>query len=128
MFKIIAFLMLALVMAQTPAAAQNTLKAVPMRPTTDKEQWETGRPVKCIDVEGISGAIVVDPRTVDVFVKNGRRWRIRFTNSCSQISYYGGFYYQPTKPGQICARQDQLISRAGGGCRVQRIYELKRQR
>lgn len=98
-----------------------------MRKATNEEHWHVGRPVKCIDVHDISGAIVIDPRTVDVFVKSGQRWRIRFANSCSQLSYYGGFYYQPTKPGQICARRDQLISRAGGGCQVQRIYKLRKQ-
>jgi hypothetical protein len=114
----------------TPAAAQ--VSAVPVRPMppATAEQWKPRNPSRsqCIDVSRIAGAIVVDQRTVDVVMRGGRRWRLGLAQQCPQLSYYGGFYYQPRVAGKFCAGEDRIISRAGGSCRVSLISELRQVR
>ncbi len=114
-----------------PAAAQPSrrdLGAVPVQPMPPRpaERWVGGKPVACIDVTRIAGAVVADPRTVDVVMRGGKRWRLILAQQCPQLSYYGGFYYQPAKSGQFCAGRDRIIGRAGGECRVSRIVPLRK--
>ena len=113
-------------------AARAQVAAVPVRPmpATAAEQWKPGKPSRkaCIDVSTIAGAVVVDAWTVDVVMKGGRRWRLGLGQQCPQLSYYGGFYYQPRVAGKFCAGEDRIISRAGGACRVSQISELRQVR
>ena len=110
-----------------PAAAQ--VAAVPVRPMPPAAivLWKPGKPGRkaCIDSSTIAGAVVVDAWTVDVVMRGGRRWRLGLGQACPQLSYYGGFYYQPRVAGKFCAGEDRIISRAGGACRVSQISELK---
>ncbi len=110
-------------------AARPQVAAVPVRPMppATAEQWKAGKPSRkaCIDSSTIAGAVVVDPVTVDIVMRGGRRWRLGLAQQCPQLSYYGGFYYQPRVQGKFCAGEDRIISRAGGACRVSQISELK---
>lgn len=113
-----------------PRTAQ--VNAVPLRPMPPAavDQWKPGKASRtaCIDVSTIAGAIVVDPRAIDVVMRGGRRFRLGFAQQCPQLSYYGGFYYQPRLAGKFCAGEDRIISRAGGSCRVRQISELQQVR
>lgn len=125
-------LMVAPVRAQTGAAQVGAAQVgiVPLKPMRerDPELWVPGRPSAsgCIDVARIGAAVVVDPRTVDVVMRGGERWRLTLAQQCPQLSYYGGFYYQPTQAGKFCAGRDRVMGRAGGPCRVQSIARLRK--
>jgi hypothetical protein len=90
------------------------------------ERWVPGKSSTnaCIDVARIGGAVFVDPRTIDVVMRGGARWRLSLAQQCSHLSYYGGFYYQATQAGKFCAGRDRIIGRAGGSCRVAKITRL----
>ncbi len=115
-----------------PAAAQEAspMGVVPVKPMprSESEIWVAGKPSRdaCFDVARIGGAIVVDPRTVDVMMRGGARWRLMLAQQCPQLSYYGGFYYQPSKAGKFCAGRDRIMGRAGGSCRVMTIAKMKK--
>lgn len=119
-----------LALAAVPGRAQ--VAAVPVRPMppSSVDKWKPGKPSRslCIDVSTIAGAVVVDAWTVDVVMRGGRRWRLGLAQQCPQLSYYGGFYYQPRIAGKFCAGADRIISRAGGACRVSHISELRQLR
>ena len=84
----------------------------------------TSKPGTCIDPDRIAGAVVVNPRTVELIMKGGKRWRLMLANACPQMSYYGGFYYQQEQAGKFCAGRDRIMGRAGGECRVDRLVPL----
>ena len=110
-----------------PAAAQVGVVPVRPMPPADRDGWVAGKPSSkaCIDTSRIAGAILIDARTLDVTMRGGKRWRLTLAQQCPQLSYYGGFYYQPRVPGKFCAGSDRIISRAGGACRVSTISELR---
>ncbi|MGL6043836.1 MAG: hypothetical protein ACRC1J_07910 [Sandaracinobacteroides sp.] len=117
----------AAVLAQArPAPSVGVVVVRPM-PSAQAEQWVQSKPSRtaCIDVSRIAGAMVVDQRSVDVVMRGGKRWRLTLAQQCPQLSYYGGFYYQPSQAGKFCAGQDRIISRAGGACRVSHIGQLR---
>ena len=103
---------------------------VPVRPLppSELENWVPVRSSTsaCIDVARIGGAVVVDPRNLDIVMRGGNRFRLTLATACPQLSYYGGFYYQPTQPGKFCAGRDKVMARAGGACRVSRISVLQK--
>lgn len=113
--------------ARAPAQSQVGVVVVRPMPPAQAEQWVQLKPSRtaCIDTARIAGAVVLDQRTLDVVMRGGKRWRLTLAQMCPQLSYYGGFYYQPTQPGKFCAGQDRIISRAGGACRVSHIGQLK---
>lgn len=126
----VAAAMVVAAVAASPGTAQ--IGAVPVRPMPQAaaDQWKPGKAssTACIDASTIAGAVVVDPRTVDVVMRGGRRYRLGLAQQCPQLSYYGGFYYQPEVAGKFCAGEDRIISRAGGACRVSQISELRQVR
>jgi len=115
---------------QLSRPANGEVGVVPVKPmpALPSEQWLAGRSSRtaCIDVTRIGGAIVVDPRTLDVVMRGGKRWRITLAQQCPQLSYYGGFYYKPERSGKFCAGRDRIMGRAGGECRVSRIAPLNK--
>ncbi len=118
--------LLALVAAHPASAQVGAVPVRPMRPSPDADQWKEGRarPGACIDAVNIAGAEVVDQRTLDIVLRGGQRWRLKLQNNCPQITFYGGFYYNQTQTGRICAGRDRIIGRAGGNCSVRAIAPL----
>ena len=117
-------------MVESSGAAQ--IGAVPVRPMPPAvaDDWKPGKTSRtaCIDASMIAAAVVVDQRTVDVVMRGGRRFRLGLAQQCPQLSYYGGFYYEPKVAGKFCAGEDRIISRAGGSCRLSQISELRQVR
>lgn len=113
-----------------PQASGGNVGVVPVRPLplSDKEIWVPVRSSKsaCIDTARIGGAIVIDQRNLDIVMRGGKRYRLTLATSCPQLSYYGGFYYQPTQAGKFCAGRDKVMARAGGACRVSQISILQK--
>lgn len=115
-------------MVPAPAGAQVLKVPVkPIGPSDQADQWVQGKAKKgaCVDASRIAGAEVMDQRTVDIVLRGGERWRLRLARECSQLTFYGGFYYRQAQSGQICAGRDRIIGRAGGDCQVQAVMPLK---
>lgn len=120
----------ALAVAQPAVPQASSVGVVPVRPLplSDKEIWVPVRSSTsaCIDTARIGGAIVIDQRNLDIVMRGGKRYRLTLATACPQLSYYGGFYYQPTQAGKFCAGRDKVMARAGGACRVSRISILQK--
>lgn len=125
-----------MLLAAVPAAAQmgtGAVQKVPVQPMTQSDRaddWVPGKARRgaCVDATRIAAAEVMDHETVDIVLKGGQRWRIRLARECSQLTFYGGFYYRQAMAGQICAGRDQIMGRAGGECLVRQIVPLKLKR
>ena len=114
-------------LVSTGALAQ--IARVPVQPSQSqgsKELWVPGKakPGTCIDAGQIAGAVVIDPTTIELVMKGGKRWLLKLRNACPQLSYYGGFYYSQSQAGKICAGRDRIIGRAGGACEVAKLMPL----
>jgi hypothetical protein len=122
---------LAMLLAAMPVAAQT--RPVPARPADPgplREEWRPGKADRrmCIDAAEIAGAIVVDPRRLEIYDRAGRRFQLTFAEDCPHLGYYGGFFYKPDADGRICASRDSLMGRAGGTCRIRAIAPMRRVR
>jgi len=79
----------------------------------------------CVQSDRIAGAVVTSDRTIDLVLRGGERWRMRFKDDCSALSYYQGFYYRPTEAGRLCAGRDAISDRSGDECPIASLSPLK---
>ena len=79
---------------------------------------------RCQPMNGVGGAAVMQPDSVDILYRGGRRIRAELEEACPALDYYSGFYMLPTRDGQICAGRDAIHSRAGGECVIKRFRTL----
>ncbi|MEH3108291.1 MAG: hypothetical protein PGN09_13760 [Sphingomonas fennica] len=88
------------------------------------QPWREKKGPQCVPLDQIAGAAVNAPRSVDVIVRGGLRYRARFSSSCPDLDYYGGFYILPTADGRVCAERDTVRARSGGECEIERFRTL----
>ena len=79
---------------------------------------------KCVPMSAIAGAAIIEPSSVDISLRGGERVRARFSSSCPDLDYYGGFYVRPTEDGMLCADRDFIRARSGGECEIDRFRRL----
>lgn len=72
----------------------------------------------CVPVDQIAGAIVTDDQTVELHLKDGSRWQMRFADPCPALGYYQGFYYRRAQASYLCAGHDAVVPRSGGECPI----------
>ena len=87
-------------------------------------RWKEKNGPKCMPLEGIAGAALIDGETVDFIVQGGQRLRARLESSCPALDYYNGFYLKPGEDGLICADRDAIHARSGGECQISRFRKL----
>jgi len=112
------------------AGGQSPVVAMPVRPATAERPWTVVKvsPSGCVSMTSLAGALVIDPRTLELVLRGGQRLRLLFAEDCPQLSYYGGFYYSPDRQGRLCAGRDRLMGRDGGNCPIAGVATLRRPR
>ncbi len=88
-------------------------------------EWVEHKGPKCVPVAMIAGAAMATPSTIDFVLRDRRRVRARFDNDCAGLDFYGGFYLE-SQDGAVCAKREEIRSRAGSTCRIERFRRLER--
>ncbi len=87
-------------------------------------EWAEHKGPKCLPAAMIAGATMVTPSTIDFVMRDRRRIRAQLENDCEGLDFYGGFYVEPNN-GAVCARREEIRSRAGFSCRIERFRSLE---
>lgn len=107
---------------------QRTIIRVPTQmtpPPRPVKRWKSRAGPKCIDGQGIRGAVVIAVDKVDLILPGGERLRAELQSQCPSLDYYRGFYLRPDPgDGMICARRDAIHSRSGGECTISRFRRV----
>lgn len=104
---------------------QQTVMRVAIRPeSAPPAEWRERRGPKCLAATSLSGAVLSGPDTVDFLVGDQRRFRAQLDRDCPTLDFYGGFYLQPVNQW-ICAGRDEIRSRMGGVCQINRFRRLE---
>lgn len=87
--------------------------------------WVEGKKgPKCIALATLAGALITQPRSVDLVQLGGARVRAQIDKRCPSLDYYSGFYLKPTADGMICAGRDPVRTRGGRACEIARFRTL----
>lgn len=95
-------------------------RAAPQQPVT----WREKKGPKCVPLDGLAGAVVVDRGAVDLVLAGGERVRARLESHCPALNFYAGFYLKPNRDNRVCADRDAVHSRSGRSCRIHRFKRL----
>lgn len=97
---------------------------VPIAQRRDRKfEWSEHKGPKCVTAAMIAGAAMVSPSSIDFVLRDRRRVRARFDSDCAGLDFYGGFYLEP-RDRSVCAKRDEIRSRAGSTCRIERFRSL----
>lgn len=86
--------------------------------------WRESSGPRCISARQIAGAIPTS-ETVDLVMRDNRRFRARLAARCGGLDYYRGLYVNAQSDGMICAERDVIRSRMGGECAIARFQQLQ---
>lgn len=86
-------------------------------------RWDEKKGPKCIAANQIVAAALGDERSVDFLLRDRTRVRARMDDDCPTLDFYGNFYIQP-RDERVCARREEIRSRIGGACRIEKFRRL----
>ncbi len=87
-------------------------------------EWVEHKGPKCLPAAMIAGAAMAGPSSIDFVLRDRRRVRARLDSDCAGLDFYGGFYVEP-RDGGVCAKREEIRSRAGSTCRIERFRSLR---
>ena len=87
--------------------------------------WKEGKGPKCVPARAIAAATLVGKSSVDFILRNRQRVRAKLESSCPALDYYYGFYITPNADGMVCEDRDNIRSRMGGACEIDRFRGLE---
>jgi hypothetical protein len=88
-------------------------------------EWQEGKGPKCVPARAILAATLAGKSSVDFIMRNRQRVRARLESSCPALDYYYGFYITPNPDGMVCEDRDNIRSRMGGACEIDRFRSLE---
>ncbi len=86
-------------------------------------EWTERKGPKCVPASRIAGALMAGSSAIDFVLTDRSRMRAEFNSSCRGLDFYGSFYVEP-QDGEVCAGREEIRSRVGGSCRIDRFRRL----
>jgi hypothetical protein len=83
-------------------------------------RWVEKKGPKCIRSESVVAVALADESSIDFLLRDRRRIRAKMDSQCPTLDFYGDLYLQP-EDDRICARREEVRSRMGGSCRIERF-------
>lgn len=108
---------------RTLVVQEEVIMRVPVRPMPHRFEWEERKGPKCISALSIRGAALSGRETVDFLLFDRTRLRAELDEDCPALDFYNGFYLTPDD-GKVCAKRDDVHSRMGRSCRIERFRRL----
>ena len=98
---------------------------VPIAQRRPAFKWVEHKGPKCLSAAMIAGAAMASQSSIDFVLRDRRRVRAKLDRDCAGLDFYGAFYIEP-RDGAVCAKREELRSRAGSSCRIERFRSLER--
>ena len=79
---------------------------------------------RCLPVNRISGVQTGTGNRLLLFMRDQRIISVNLERACRARDFYSGFYVERSEDGQLCADRDELQSRSGAKCDIERMSQL----
>jgi len=86
--------------------------------------WVERKGPKCLSAAMIAGAVMAKGASIDFVLRDRTRVRAIFDSDCAGLDFYGSLYVEP-QGGAVCAKREEIRSRAGSTCRIERFRSLQ---
>ena len=87
-------------------------------------RWVEKKGPKCVGSNQIVAAVLADQQSIDFLLRDRTRLRAELDNDCPTLDFYGSFYIEAPRDERICAKREEIKSRIGGSCRIERFRKL----
>jgi len=109
---------------RTLVVQEEVIMRIPVRPRlVQPDAREEKKGPKCLEAGSIRGAALSGRESVDFLLYDRTRIRAQLSEDCPALDFYNGFYLTPQK-GAVCAKRDDIHSRIGRSCRIERFRRL----
>jgi hypothetical protein len=103
---------------------EEVILRIPIRPRVSQRiEWAELKGPKCLQANHIAGAMLSGPSSIDFVLRNRQRVRAVMDSECPALDFYDRFYFQLSDE-RICAKREEIRSRVGGSCRIERFRLL----
>ena len=106
------------------AASERDLLAALPRGARSSAHIEERKIGSCLSAQGIVGVQTGDDNNLLLFMRDRRIISVALEKACSSRDFYSGFYIERHSDGQLCAKRDQIHSRAGAKCKLKQLRQL----
>ena len=89
-----------------------------------RTRYEEREMESCLAVSSISGVQTGTGNRLLLFTQDQRMISVHLERACRARDFYSGFYVERSEDGQLCVDRDQLQSRSGARCDVERMSQL----
>lgn len=79
---------------------------------------------KCLAVDRIAGVQTGSGSRLLLFLRDADIMSVNLEKACRARDFYSGFYIERNEDGKICVDRDQLRSRNGARCEIERMSQL----
>lgn len=87
-------------------------------------RYEEREMESCLPVNRIAGVQTGTGNRLLLFLQDQRVISVHLERACRAREFYSGFYVERTEDGQLCVDRDELQSRSGARCDVERMSQL----
>ncbi|WP_417456311.1 DUF6491 family protein [Kordiimonas sp.] len=101
----------------------SSISAAAQDAETEERTEAAKEDMRCISTRNIQSYEVQSDEVVRFKMQGTDDILVRLKRSCPQLHYHGYISYQPVN-GQLCARIDDLVSRAGTPCRIDSFSKI----
>lgn len=89
-----------------------------------ESRYQEKRIGKCIPLEAIGSVQTGSGNRIVLFLRDARMISVSLAKSCHSRDFYSGFYVERHQDGRLCIERDQLQSRTGAKCEIERLRQL----
>ncbi len=87
-------------------------------------RYEERKIGKCLPLESIVAVQTGGANRLVLFLRDQRMVSLSLEKGCRARDFYSGFYVERHKDGRLCIERDQLQSRSGAICEIERLRQL----
>ncbi|ODT01835.1 MAG: hypothetical protein ABS49_00425 [Erythrobacter sp. SCN 62-14] len=87
-------------------------------------RYEERKIGKCLPLESIAAVQTGGANRLVLFLRDQRMVSLSLEKGCRARDFYSGFYVERHKDGRLCIERDQLQSRSGAICEIERLRQL----
>ena len=78
----------------------------------------------CLPIAAIGAVQPARDNRLMLFMRDSRLFSAQLERSCTARDFYSGFYVERNDDGMICIDRDELQSRTGSKCEVERLHQV----
>lgn len=107
---------------QRPTTRNNLLAQLPQRGINTR--YVEREMDDCVPVSTIAGVQTGTGNRLLLFLSDERVVSLNLERACRARDFYSGFYVERNEDGQLCVSRDELQSRSGARCEIERMRQL----